>query len=72
MTVITRARRARLSVNEAVERAQAGLALETRVGSAIWIARTKDLIDHINAAPGALPNMPAKRRSHDPRGADHI
>ena len=40
---------------EAAERAQAGLALETRVGSAIWITRTKDLIDHINAAAGALP-----------------
>ena len=56
---------------EAAERAQAGLALETRVGSALWIARTKDLIDHITAAPGALPNMLAKRRLHDPRGADH-
>jgi hypothetical protein len=26
------------------------LALETRVGSAIWITRTKDLIDRIAAA----------------------
>ena len=34
----------------AAERAQAGLALETRVGSAVWIARTKDLIDRISAA----------------------
>jgi hypothetical protein len=40
---------------EAAERAQAGLALETRVGSAIWIARTKNLIDQINAVPGVLP-----------------
>jgi hypothetical protein len=38
---------------EAAERAQAGLALETRAGSAIWIARTKDLIDQINAAEGS-------------------
>lgn len=34
----------------AAECAQAGLALETRVGSAIWITRTKDLIDRISAA----------------------
>jgi hypothetical protein len=56
---------------EAAERAQAGLALETRVGSAIWIARTKELIDQINAAPEALRDVRAKRRLHDPRGADH-
>jgi hypothetical protein len=37
-------------LDEAAERAQAGLALETRVGSAIWIARTKDLIDRIAEA----------------------
>ena len=29
--------------------AQAGLALETRVGSGIWITRTKGLIDRISA-----------------------
>jgi DNA-binding SARP family transcriptional activator len=39
--------------HEAAERAQAGLALETRVGSQIWIRRTRDLIDQINAAPEA-------------------
>jgi len=37
----------------ATERAQAGLALETRVGSAVWITRTKDLIDRIGAAGAA-------------------
>jgi hypothetical protein len=37
---------------EAAERARAGLALETRIGSEIWIRRTKDLIDQINAAQG--------------------
>jgi hypothetical protein len=36
---------------EAAERAQAGLALETRVGSQIWINRTTDLINRINTAP---------------------
>jgi hypothetical protein len=40
-------------LGEAAERAQAGLALETRVGSGIWIARTKDLIERITAASGA-------------------
>ncbi|HEX6524486.1 MAG TPA: AAA family ATPase, partial [Streptosporangiaceae bacterium] len=40
---------------EAAERAQAGLALETRVGSDMWMVRTKDLIDQIKAAPQALP-----------------
>ena len=37
-------------LDEAAERAQAGLALETRVGSQIWINRTKDLINRIAAA----------------------
>jgi hypothetical protein len=37
----------------AAERAQAGLALETGVGSAVWIARTEDLIDRIRAAEAA-------------------
>jgi hypothetical protein len=36
---------------EATEHAQAGLALETRVGSQVWINRTTDLIDRITAAP---------------------
>ena len=36
---------------EAAERAQAGLALETRVGSRIWINRTTGLIRRINLAP---------------------
>ena len=35
--------------DEAAERARAGLALETRVGSGIWITRTKGLIDRISA-----------------------
>jgi DNA-binding SARP family transcriptional activator len=37
--------------DDATEHAQAGLALETRVGSQIWINRTNDLIDRITAAP---------------------
>jgi DNA-binding SARP family transcriptional activator len=36
---------------EAAERARAGLALETRVGSGIWIDRTTDLISRMNTAP---------------------
>jgi len=36
---------------EAAERAHTGLALETRVGSRIWINRTTDLISRINTAP---------------------
>ena len=38
---------------EAAALAQAGLALENRVGSQIWINRTKDLIGRITAAPGS-------------------
>jgi DNA-binding SARP family transcriptional activator len=56
---------------EAAERARAGLALETRVGSAIWIARTKDLIAQINAAPEALYKHAGETPTHDSRGADH-
>jgi DNA-binding SARP family transcriptional activator len=37
---------------EAAEHARAGLALETRVGSQIWINRTTDLINRIGAAQG--------------------
>jgi len=37
-------------LDEAAERAQAGLALDTAVGSQIWINRTKDLINQIAAA----------------------
>ena len=37
-------------IDEAAEYAQAGLALDTRVGSDIWINRTKDLINRIDAA----------------------
>jgi DNA-binding CsgD family transcriptional regulator len=37
-------------LDEAAEHAQAGLALDTRVGSEIWINRTKDLINRIAAA----------------------
>jgi len=39
-------------LDEAAEHAQAGLALETRVGSQIWIGRTKGLINRIGAARG--------------------
>jgi DNA-binding SARP family transcriptional activator len=38
-------------LDEAAARAQAGLALETRVGSTRWIIRTKDLAERITAAP---------------------
>jgi DNA-binding SARP family transcriptional activator/DNA-binding CsgD family transcriptional regulator len=37
-------------LDDAAEHAQAGLALETRVGSQIWINRTTDLINRIAAA----------------------
>ena len=37
-------------LDEAAEHAQAGLALDARVGSQIWIDRTKDLINRIAAA----------------------
>src|SRR5215471_6734027 len=37
-------------LDEAAEHARAGLALETRVGSQIWINRTTDLINRIGAA----------------------
>jgi DNA-binding SARP family transcriptional activator len=39
--------------DEAAALAQAGLALENRVGSQIWISRTKGLIGRITAAPGS-------------------
>ena len=39
--------------DEAAALAQAGLALETRVGSQMWINRTKDLIGRIIAGPGS-------------------
>jgi hypothetical protein len=42
--------------DEAAALAQAGLALETRVGSQIWINRTKDLIGRITAAARAGGN----------------
>jgi DNA-binding SARP family transcriptional activator len=38
-------------LDEAAERAHAGLALETQVGSRIWINRTTDLINRIKTAP---------------------
>jgi DNA-binding SARP family transcriptional activator len=38
-------------LDEAAERAQAGLALETRVGSRVWINRTQDLIGRITTMP---------------------
>jgi DNA-binding NarL/FixJ family response regulator len=37
-------------LEEATEHAQAGLALDTRVGSQIWINRSKDLVSRIDAA----------------------
>jgi DNA-binding SARP family transcriptional activator/DNA-binding CsgD family transcriptional regulator len=37
-------------LDEAAERARAGLALESRVGSQVWINRTEDLINQIAAA----------------------
>jgi DNA-binding CsgD family transcriptional regulator/tetratricopeptide (TPR) repeat protein len=37
-------------LDEAAEHAQAGLAMDTRIGSEIWINRTKGLIDRIAAA----------------------
>jgi DNA-binding SARP family transcriptional activator len=46
---------------EAAERAQAGLALEIRVGSERWIRRTRDLIDQISATQGSGPRMGRKR-----------
>jgi hypothetical protein len=36
-------------LDEATERAKAGLTLEARVGSGIWISRTKDLIHQMTA-----------------------
>ncbi len=36
---------------EAAERARTGLALETRVGSPVWISRTGDLLRRIAAGP---------------------
>ncbi len=37
---------------EAAERARAGLALETRVGSKIWISRTTDLLHQVDGQDG--------------------
>jgi DNA-binding SARP family transcriptional activator/DNA-binding CsgD family transcriptional regulator len=37
-------------LDEAAEHAQAGLALDTRVGSELWINRSKDLVNQIAAA----------------------
>jgi hypothetical protein len=52
------------SPRSTADRAQAGLALETRVGSAIWIARTKDLIEKITAAPGASAQPAGVKHNH--------
>ena len=50
-------------LDEAAGRAQAGLALETRVGSGTWITRTKGLIDRIGAeAPTSDPSARPRRR----------
>jgi len=51
-------------LDEAAEHAQAGLALETRVGSTRWIDRTQDLINRIDAAR-------AHARSRDQIAAAH-
>ena len=59
-------------LDEAAERARAGLALETRVGSRIWITRTKDLIDRISEAEapahstGGGPDLDAREADHPP------
>jgi hypothetical protein len=51
-------------LDEAAERARAGLALETRVGSGVWITRTKGLIDRISAAaPTSDPSGRPRRRA---------
>jgi DNA-binding SARP family transcriptional activator/DNA-binding CsgD family transcriptional regulator/tetratricopeptide (TPR) repeat protein len=42
-------------LDEAAEHARAGLALETRVGSQIWINRTTDLISRIDVARDHAP-----------------
>jgi len=53
-------------LDEAAEHAQAGLALETRVGSEIWINRTKDLINRIAAARAqALSRDQIAAAAHD-------
>ena len=51
-------------LDEAAEHAQAGLALDTKVGSEVWIDRTKDLINRIDAAR-------AHARSRDQIAAAH-
>ena len=53
-------------LEEASEHAQAGLALETRVGSQIWINRTTDLINRIGAAhEHALSRDEAAAAAHE-------
>ena len=51
-------------LDQAAEHAQAGLALDTRVGSRMWINRTEDLINRIDAAR-------AHARSRDQIAAAH-
>jgi DNA-binding SARP family transcriptional activator len=51
-------------LDEAAERAQGGLALETRVGSGIWVARTKDLIEKIAAASGTSVHPAGVMHNH--------
>jgi hypothetical protein len=61
-------------LEEAAEHAQAGLALDTRVGSQIWIDRTTDLINQIDAVQShALRRdqvlaTPAERGQNGPGG----
>ena len=60
-------------LDEAAERARAGLELETRVGSQIWINRTTDLISQIAAAHAHAVSQGSARsrraRRHGLRGA---
>ena len=50
-------------LDEATERAQAGLALETQIGSRIWISRTNDLIERIQQSSGRPVDHPGTKRN---------
>lgn len=51
---------------EAAERARAGLDLEKRTGSQIWIRRTTRLLGQIGAGPPAERSKPSGRPSSRP------